>query len=59
MYLVTCTQCHTSFSKEARICPKCGYMRRHVAAPCDATRRDEPAVVMFGEATWWRRWESL
>jgi hypothetical protein len=59
MYLVVCTQCHTSFSKDAKVCPSCGYLRRHVASPPEPSAKEDPAVVVFGEATWWRSTSSL
>jgi hypothetical protein len=55
MYLINCTHCHTSFSNDARVCPKCGYMRRHVKAPVSPNRQDDEPVLILGEATWWQR----
>ena len=59
MYLVVCTQCHTSFSKDGKICPRCGYMRRHVASPAEPSAKEDPIVVVFGEAFWWQRSSTL
>lgn len=59
MYLVTCSHCREAFANEARICPTCGHVRRHVVSAVEPGHREAPIVVTLGETEWKRGYRFL